>query len=108
MIFFAGKLPACDARRLDAAIISLTCSRTRQVNLPALQTVDAPRSYFNSTQYSRLHNRARALLGGEIVERDEQNRVQRYVRITPELNNLLLFMTNTFVRPTDIEVLTNS
>ena len=39
MIFFAGKLPACDARRLDAAIISLTCSRTRQVNLPALQTV---------------------------------------------------------------------
>lgn len=75
--------------------------------MPSLETVDAPRSYFNSAQYARLHNKARALVGEEIVERDAQNRVLRHIRITPELNNLILFMTNTFVRPTDIKVLKN-
>jgi len=76
--------------------------------MPSLATVDMPRSYFNSAQYARLHNKARALVGEEIVERDDKNRVLRYIRITPELNNLILFMTNTFVRPTDIKVLKNS
>lgn len=32
-IFFSGKVPAVDARRLGTAIISLTCSRTRQLTL---------------------------------------------------------------------------
>lgn len=32
-IFFAGRVPARDARRLGTAIISLTCSRTRQLKL---------------------------------------------------------------------------
>ena len=75
---------------------------------PTVPTVDAPRSYFNSAQYARLHNKARVLIGDEIIERDKQDRVLRHVRITPELNNLILFMTNTFVRPTDIKVLKNS
>ena len=75
---------------------------------PALETADSPRSYFNSPQYARLRNKARSLVGKEIVERDDQERVLRYIRITPELNNLILFMTNTFVRPTDIKVLKNS
>lgn len=76
--------------------------------MPALETVDAPRSYFNSRQYARLHNKARALIGKEIIEYDKQDKVSRHIRITPELNNLILFMTNTFVRPTDIKVLKNS
>jgi superfamily II DNA or RNA helicase len=32
-VFFAGRVPARDARRLGAAIISHTCSRTRQLEL---------------------------------------------------------------------------
>lgn len=32
-VFFAGKVSARDARRLGAALISLTCSRTRQLKL---------------------------------------------------------------------------
>jgi len=32
-VFFAGKVSACDARRLGTAIISHTCARTRQLKL---------------------------------------------------------------------------
>jgi hypothetical protein len=75
---------------------------------PTVETVDSPRSYFNSAQYARLRNKARALVGQEIVERDTQDRVLRYIRITQELNDLILFMVNSFVRPTDIKVLKNA
>lgn len=32
-VFFAERVPACDARRLGAALISQTCARTRQLRL---------------------------------------------------------------------------
>lgn len=78
--------------------------------LPAFPTIkmqDDPRGYFNSKQYAKLHNKAKALIGEEIIQRDAKDYVQRHVRITEELYNLILFMVNTFVRPTDIKVLQN-
>ena len=75
---------------------------------PSMPTVDAPRAYFNSTQYSKLHNKAKALIGNELVLKSKSNKALRRVRMTEELYNLILFMTNTFIRPTDIKVLKNS
>ena len=75
---------------------------------PSMPTADAPRAYFNSSQYSKLHNKAKALIGTELVLKNKEDKVLRHVRMTEELYNLILFMTNTFVRPTDIKILKNS
>ena len=75
---------------------------------PSMPTVDAPRAYFTSPQYSKLHNKAKALIGTELVLKSKTNKALRRVRMTEELYNLILFMTNTFIRPTDIKVLKNS
>ena len=79
-------------------------------HLPAFPTLtlqDDPRGYFNSAQYSKLYNKAKSLIGEDLVQRDAKDLVQRHVRITEELYNLILFMVNTFVRPTDIKILQN-
>ena len=80
-------------------------------HLPAFPTItmeDDPRGYFNSWEYTKLHNKAKALVGTEIVVRNAQGKAERRMRFTQELHNLILFMVNTYVRPSDIKVLKHS
>ena len=72
---------------------------------PTLRTVDNPRGWLNSLEYNKLHNTARANIGktfNKIIAKGEQ---RRNITLTQELYDLILFMTNTFVRPTDIKIL---
>ena len=74
---------------------------------PTIKTVDEPRGYFNSAEYSKLHNKAKALIGTTFQMHDKNGKLLRNITVTQELYDLILFMTNTFVRPTDIRVLQN-
>lgn len=72
---------------------------------PSIKTVDKPRSWFNSTEYSKLHNTARTHIGEKFDVSSKGNQKLRNGELTRELYDLILFMTNTFIRPTDIRVL---
>jgi len=73
---------------------------------PSIKTVDRPRSWFNSTEYSKLHNTARTHIGEDFsIYSSKDNSVLRKGTLTQELYDLILFMTNTFIRPTDIRVI---
>ena len=72
---------------------------------PKIKTVDKPRSWFSSAEYSKLHNTARKRVGETFSIQDSNERAIRKGVLTQELYDLILFMTNTFIRPTDIRVL---
>ena len=72
---------------------------------PALKTVDKPRGWFNSAEYNKLHNTAKARIGTVYTEYGKKGEPIRTVTLTAELYDLILFMTNTFIRPTDIRFL---
>jgi hypothetical protein len=72
---------------------------------PKLATIDKPRGWFNSFEYSKLHNTARASVGKTFRVTDADGNNPRNVELTAELYDLILFMTNTLIRPTDIRVL---
>ncbi|MDC1135502.1 hypothetical protein OAT45_02225 [Alphaproteobacteria bacterium] len=95
------------------------------LNLPDFPTVKGDhtaRGYFTLSEYRQLWSRARALVGKQFEYRKlkEQNgeeqigqyfaegtckegRLIRKVRITRELSELIVFMVNSFIRPTDIK-----
>ena len=89
---------------------------------PTLKGDHNARGYFNVREYRRLWSRARKLIGERFEYRvlkdkngDEQigsyfaegtcleGRLIRKVAITRELVELIVFMTNSFIRPTDIK-----
>lgn len=72
---------------------------------PAFKTVDKPRGWFSSQEYNKLHNTARANVGKTFSTVTSKGEQRRNVTLTQELYDLILFMTNTFIRPTDIKVL---
>ena len=72
---------------------------------PSIKTVDKPRSWFNSTEYAKLHNTARTHVGEKFDVSSKGSEKLRNGELTRELYDLILFMTNTFIRPTDIRVL---
>ena len=72
---------------------------------PSIKTVDKPRSWFNKAEYSKLHNTARTHVGEKFTINSNKNSFLRNGVLTQELYDLILFMTNTFIRPTDIRVL---
>jgi hypothetical protein len=72
---------------------------------PTIKTVDKPRSWFNSAEYSKLHNTARTRIGERFDISSQDTTKLRNGELTRELYDLILFMTNTFIRPTDIRVL---
>jgi len=73
---------------------------------PSIKTVDKPRSWFNNAEYAKLHNTARTHIGEEfVIYSGKDNSVLRKGILTKELYDLILFMTNTFIRPTDIRVI---
>jgi hypothetical protein len=91
-------------------------------HFPAVATPDNPRGYFNTNEYRLLWSRARALIGKRFDLRKLKNkkgeeelavyfeagettagRKIRSIEITDELHELVVFMTNSFIRPTDIK-----
>lgn len=72
---------------------------------PKLKTVDNARSWFNSGEYGALHSVCRASIGKSVTVRAKDGKFLRNVMITQELYDLVIFMTNSFIRPTDVKVL---
>lgn len=94
-------------------------------NIPHFPKVEAehePRGYFTNKEYRRLWNRARKLVGqrfeyrkltdangnelqGRLFAEGEckEGRLVRKTTITPELSELIIFMVNSYCRPTDIK-----
>lgn len=72
---------------------------------PKLKTVDNARSWFNSGEYGALHSVCRANIGETVTVRAKDGRFLRNVTITQELYDLVIFMHNSFIRPTDVKVL---
>lgn len=72
---------------------------------PKLKTVDTARPWFNSAEYSALHSKCRSLVGQKIRVNSKAGKFLRNVEITPEVYDLIIFMANSFIRPTDIKVL---
>ena len=77
---------------------------------PSLKTVDTPRSWFSTVEYNKLHNTAYANIGKvkKVFSFDEKTQTQKALRnieLTQELYDMILFMANTPIRPTDLRVL---
>jgi len=72
---------------------------------PKLKTVDTARPWFNSKEYSALHSKCRSLVGQKIRVDTKAGKFLRNVEITQEVYDLIIFMSNSFIRPTDIKVL---
>lgn len=77
---------------------------------PSLKTIDTPRSWFSSVEYNKLHNTALANIGKvkKVFSFDEKTQTQKPLRniaLTQELYDMILFMVNTPIRPTDLRVL---
>ena len=74
---------------------------------PKIRKQDKPRGWFNQSDYQKLYRRARALIGTEHVvsspsgsgRQDET----RKLKITADLYNMIVFMVNGFIRPTDLK-----
>ena len=83
--------------------------------MPRVRMDDEARGYFNPVDYTKLWKRAKKLIGKTVpVYRDKDTKngtvkagakPYRSVKITSDCYNLILFMRNTYVRPTDIKVL---
>jgi integrase len=65
--------------------------------MPKIKVVDSPRGWFSKDEYDLLKKTALKLA--------EQKEVVRYHPITREMYLLILFMVNTFLRPSDIKLL---
>ncbi len=72
---------------------------------PKLKTVDTARPWFNSGEYGTLHSVCRSKIGETVKVMTKAGKFLRHVEITQELYDLVIFMTNSFIRPTDIKVL---
>jgi len=91
-------------------------------HFPTVATPDNPRGYFNVREYELLWRRARELIGKRFDLRKLKNRKGeeelaeyfeagtttegrkiRSIQISDEINELIVFMTNSYIRPTDIK-----
>lgn len=72
---------------------------------PTIKTEDIARPWFSAKQYETLQRTARKCIGKSFKQKTSEGVPLRNIPVTQELYDLILFMTNTFVRPTDIKVL---
>jgi hypothetical protein len=91
-------------------------------HFPSVEVPDNPRGYFNTREYRLLYSRAKALCGKrfDLVKlknkkggedkavfceagKMKDGRKIRTTEIGDSLNELVVFMTNSFIRPTDIK-----
>ncbi len=67
--------------------------------MPKVKLVDSPRGWFSNEEYEKLKRTAIKLADDQVIV--------RYHQITREMYLLILFMVNTFLRPSDIKTLRN-
>ena len=65
--------------------------------MPTIRKKDNPRSYFDSDEYRLLRDTAKRL--------SQENIKVRYVPLTEEIYDFIIFHTNVFVRPSDLKLL---
>jgi hypothetical protein len=74
---------------------------------PKIKKQDKPRAWFNLSEYKQLYTRAKALVGTEHViaspNGSGRKNETRKIRITADLYNMIVFMVNGFIRPTDLK-----
>lgn len=107
------------------SVFNYAYKRRDIANIPHFPSVNAdyePRGYFTNKEYRKLWNRARSLVGKrfeyrKLTDDDEkelrgqffaegkckEGRLIRKTTITPELADLIIFMVNSYCRPTDIK-----
>ena len=73
--------------------------------MPRIRQDDAPRGYFNTDEYRTLWQTAKKHRNQIYNFVGESGKVYRKTTITDECKELILFMRNSFIRPTDIKVL---
>ena len=83
--------------------------------LPRVRMDDEPRGYFNPVEYTQLWKRAQSLAGKTVPVYKDSDYVAgqlrpdaqpyRKIRITHECFEMIMFMRNTYLRPTDIKVI---
>ena len=78
---------------------------TAQPAFPTLKTVDKPRPWFSGPEYSALHSVCRSIIGNVYKKPSAAGHPNRTITITEELYDLIMFMTNAFIRPGDLKVL---
>ena len=109
-------------------VLSLAARRKIIANIPEFPPVkvkDKPRGWFTTSEYQKLWQTASKLRGKRIEHRlwidDEGNkhtqyidsqskkpklgRLIRYVHMTEDIRRLIVFMVNSYIRPTDIKVM---
>ena len=74
-------------------------------SMPRIRQDDSPRGYFDSNEYRALWQTAKKNRNQEYKFIGENGKSYRKIKITDECKELILFMRNTFIRPTDIKVL---
>lgn len=74
---------------------------------PKVRKQDKPRGWFNQSEYQKLYRRAKVLVGTEheILSPNGNGRQKetRKLKITADLHNMIVFMVNGFIRPTDLK-----
>jgi hypothetical protein len=71
--------------------------------MPRVRIQDEPRGYFNPTEYTKLWQTAKRMIGQTYLHRSKKGKVFRKTTITKECFQLILFMRNTYIRPTDVK-----
>ena len=113
---YLGKLGA-EPRKLSSSSLKIHLSHIKTIfrhahrlgvvntlpAFPTLKTIDSPRAWFNSAEYAKLHNTAKAKIGTVLKQVGTKGEQARNIEFTAELYDL--FMVNTFVLPTYIKVL---
>jgi Phage integrase SAM-like domain len=74
-------------------------------NAPKIKQTDNARGYFTPVEYTRLWQTAKSLEGKQYEHVSEAGKTYRRTMITKECFELILFMRNTYIRPTDIKLL---
>ena len=74
-------------------------------NMPQMRTDDSSRGYFDENEYTRLWQTAKSMKDKVYEYKNAAGKVYRRTKVTWECYELILFMRNTYVRPTDIKVL---
>jgi integrase len=78
---------------------------TAQPAYPTLKTTDTPRAWFSEGEYGKLHAVCRANIGRVFAKAGTKGEQLRNISITDDLYDLIVFMANSFIRPSDIKVL---
>jgi len=78
---------------------------TAQPAYPILKSIDTPRPWFSVGEYGKLHAVCRANIGRVFRKAGTKGEQKRNIIISEDLYDLILFMTNSFIRPGDIKVL---